>query len=47
MLPLCGPALAATAIFTFMYAWEDFFWPLIVISSEDHTRRHSASHSSW
>jgi multiple sugar transport system permease protein len=33
VLPLCGPALAAMAIFTFTYAWEDFLWPLIVISS--------------
>lgn len=36
VLPLCGPALAATAIFTFMFAWEDFLWPLIIISSHDH-----------
>jgi multiple sugar transport system permease protein len=36
VLPLCGPALAATAIFTFTYAWEDFLWPLIVVSSSDH-----------
>ncbi|WP_243709297.1 carbohydrate ABC transporter permease [Micromonospora sp. 15K316] len=35
VLPLCTPALAATAIFTFTYAWEDFLWPLIVISSSD------------
>jgi multiple sugar transport system permease protein len=33
VLPLCGPALAAMGIFTFTYAWEDFLWPLIVISS--------------
>jgi multiple sugar transport system permease protein len=36
VLPLCRPALAAMAIFTFTYAWEDFLWPLIVISSPDH-----------
>ena len=36
ILPLCGPVLAATGIFTFTYAWEDFFWPLIIISSPDH-----------
>ena len=30
VLPLCGPALAATGIFTFQGAWEDFFWPLII-----------------
>jgi len=35
ILPLSGPALAATAIFTFTAAWEDFLWPLIIISSED------------
>jgi multiple sugar transport system permease protein len=32
VLPLCKPVLAATAIFTFMAAWEDFLWPLIIIS---------------
>ena len=36
VLPLCGPALAATGIFTFQGAWEDFFWPLIIVSSPDH-----------
>jgi multiple sugar transport system permease protein len=35
VLPLTKPALAATGIFTFMYAWEDFFWPLIIITSPD------------
>jgi multiple sugar transport system permease protein len=35
VIPLCGPALAATAICTFTYAWEDFLWPLIVVSSSD------------
>jgi multiple sugar transport system permease protein len=35
VLPLCTPALAATAIFTFQYAWEDFLWPLIIISSPE------------
>jgi multiple sugar transport system permease protein len=33
VMPLSGPALAAQAIFTFTYVWNDFFWPLIVISS--------------
>ncbi len=36
VLPLCVPALAATAIFTFQGAWEDFLWPLIIISSQSH-----------
>jgi len=35
VLPLCVPALAASAIFTFQAAWEDFLWPLIIISSPD------------
>nr|WP_294691595.1 carbohydrate ABC transporter permease [uncultured Friedmanniella sp.] len=35
VLPLCGPALAATGIFTFQGAWEDFFWPLIIVSSPE------------
>jgi multiple sugar transport system permease protein len=35
VLPLCMPAIAANAIFTFQGAWEDFLWPLIIISSED------------
>jgi multiple sugar transport system permease protein len=32
ILPLCGPVLAAQAIFTFTFVWNDFFWPLIVVS---------------
>jgi multiple sugar transport system permease protein len=36
VIPLARPVLAATGIFTFIYAWEDFFWPLIIISSPDH-----------
>jgi multiple sugar transport system permease protein len=35
VLPLCVPALAANAIFTFQGAWEDFLWPLIIINSSD------------
>lgn len=35
VLPLCMPAIAANAIFTFQAAWEDFFWPLIIIDSSD------------
>lgn len=34
-LPLAGPALAATAISTFTWTWNDFFWPLLVISSDN------------
>ena len=35
VLPLSRPALAAMGIFTFMYSWEDFFWPLIIVSSPE------------
>jgi multiple sugar transport system permease protein len=35
VMPLCRPALAAMAIFTFTYTWEDFFWPLVIISDPD------------
>ena len=34
VLPLSRPALAAAAIGTFTYTWNDWFWPLIVTSSE-------------
>jgi multiple sugar transport system permease protein len=32
ILPLSKPALATTAIFTFIYSWNDFFTPLIYLS---------------
>ena len=35
VLPLCTPALAANAIFSFQSVWEDFFWPLIVMTDPD------------
>ncbi|PLS79803.1 MAG: carbohydrate ABC transporter permease [Chloroflexi bacterium] len=34
ILPLCKPALAALAIFTFVRYWNDFLWPLIVLTSD-------------
>lgn len=34
-LPLAKPALVAVGIFTFTYAWNDFFWPLIMTSTPD------------
>jgi multiple sugar transport system permease protein len=34
VIPLSRPALAASAIGTFTYVWNDWFWPLIVTSSE-------------
>jgi multiple sugar transport system permease protein len=35
VMPMCRPALAALAIFTFQFFWEDFFGPLIYISSPE------------
>lgn len=31
ILPLCAPAVAALAIFSFVRVWNDFLWPLIVL----------------
>ncbi|WP_338553064.1 carbohydrate ABC transporter permease [Paenibacillus sp. KS-LC4] len=35
ILPSSKPALAATAIYLFMYQWNNFLWPLISATSED------------
>ncbi|WP_033438591.1 carbohydrate ABC transporter permease [Saccharothrix sp. NRRL B-16314] len=35
ILPLCRPALITTAIFTFIWSWNDFFGPLIYLSTPD------------
>jgi len=35
ILPLIKPVLAALAIFTFLQQWNNFIWPLIVISSNE------------
>lgn len=34
-LPLCRPILITQAIFTFMGVWNDFMWPLIVLTDQD------------
>lgn len=34
-LPLIKPTLATLTIFTFMGSWNNYLWPLIVISSEE------------
>lgn len=34
MLPLCRPVIAITAVFTFIFAWNDFMGPLIYLQSE-------------
>jgi multiple sugar transport system permease protein len=35
ILPLCAPAMAALAIFTFVFYWNDFIWPLIVLQRSE------------
>ncbi len=35
VMPLSGPALATLAIFTFMWSWRDFMWPLIINNAID------------
>ncbi len=35
IMPLCKPVMATLAIFSFMGFWNDFLWPLIVISSRN------------
>lgn len=35
MLPLARPAVGAVAIFTFLYVWNDLWWPLIYLNSPE------------
>ena len=35
MLPMCRPVIAITAIFVFIFVWNDFLGPLIYLHSED------------
>lgn len=34
MVPIARPALGAVAIFTFIYHWNTYLWPLLITSSE-------------
>jgi multiple sugar transport system permease protein len=36
VLPLSLPALATLGIIQFMWSWNDFLWPLIIIDSANH-----------
>jgi len=38
-LPASGPAMAALATFTFLYAWNSFFWPLVIINTGNEANR--------
>ncbi len=46
ILPMIKPALSALAIFTFIGAWNEFLWPLIMSSSSDYTKTLSVGLSS-
>jgi multiple sugar transport system permease protein len=35
VLPMAAPALGALTILTFQGAWNDFFWPLVVMGSRE------------
>jgi multiple sugar transport system permease protein len=35
IMPLARPAVAAVAIFTFVWSWNDLLWPLLVLSNPD------------
>lgn len=35
VMPLARPAMATLATFAFLYAWNSFLWPLIIISNPD------------
>ena len=36
MLPLLKPIMVTLAIFTFLTAWNDFMWPLIALTGQEH-----------
>jgi multiple sugar transport system permease protein len=36
VLPLCRPALATLGILTFLASWNNFLWPLVVATTDDH-----------
>lgn len=43
-IPLSTPAIATQSIFTFLYAWNSFIWPLVVIN-EGTTENHVLTRS--
>jgi multiple sugar transport system permease protein len=36
VLPLLKPIMVTLAIFSFLAAWNDFMWPLIVLTGQEH-----------
>jgi cellobiose transport system permease protein len=43
VLPIARPAAAVLGMLTFMQAWNDFFWPLVVLTPENPTVQVSLS----
>lgn len=37
VLPLLKPAAASLAIIIFLWSWNNFLWPLVVVQSQDYT----------
>jgi multiple sugar transport system permease protein len=35
IVPLSMPAFATLAIFSFLFAWNDFLWPLLVTNTDE------------
>jgi multiple sugar transport system permease protein len=35
IVPIARPAMATLALFAFLFAWNDFLWPLIVLNSPE------------
>jgi len=35
ILPLCKPALAAIGLINFVWSWNDYLWPVLLISNEN------------
>lgn len=35
MMPLAAPAMATLGLFAFLFAWNDFLWPLIALNSPE------------
>ena len=36
VLPTMAPVMATLAVFVFMSSWNDFLWPLVILSDERH-----------
>lgn len=35
VVPLCGPPIAVVTIFSVMWRWNDFLWPMIIAQNQD------------